>query len=138
MSNAAELSKVSLKLDEGLRLRMYKCPAGFNTVGYGFNLDANRITQDIADALLEIKVKETEGACADYEYWPALSDERKAVLINLCYCVGSVGFSNFNRMQEALMRGEYTQAAVEILDSAFADQTGDRAKRLALTMRDGS
>ena len=138
MSNAVELAKVSIRPDEGLRLKMYKCPAGFNTVGYGFNLDANLITHDIADALLEIKVKETEGACADYEYWPALSDQRKAALINLCYCVGSVGFSNFHRMQAALMRGDYEQAAVEILDSAFASQTGDRAKRLATTMKDGS
>jgi lysozyme len=137
MSNAVELAKLTIKPDEGLRLRMYKCPAGFNTVGYGFNLDANPITLEVAELLLQIKVLETEGVCADYQYWGLLNDERKACLINLCYCVGPTGFSKFKRMHAALEKGEYMDAAVEMLDSAFASQTGDRAKRLATVMRDG-
>jgi lysozyme len=135
MSNAEQIATAQLKVDEGLRLKMYRCPANFNTVGYGFNLDANPITEEIAEALLEIKVKDTVSEVSKYPYWNSLNGDRKAVLINLCYCVGPSGFSRFKRMHAALEISDWEQAAVEILDSAFASQTGDRAKRLATAMK---
>ena len=42
-----------LKADEGFRDKIYTCSAGANTIGYGFNLDANPFPEVIAAKLLE-------------------------------------------------------------------------------------
>ena len=51
-----------VKIEEGLRLKTYLCPAGRRTIGYGRNLDAmpyfegnkipDEITEDQAEAIL--------------------------------------------------------------------------------------
>ena len=37
------------KLAEGLSLKPYRCPAGKLTIGYGHNLEANGISEEIAN-----------------------------------------------------------------------------------------
>jgi lysozyme len=48
-----------IKTHEGLRLNVYQCTAGKNTIGYGRNLDDNGISKDEADFMLRNDVKET-------------------------------------------------------------------------------
>jgi lysozyme len=133
--NAKEIATAQLKVDEGKRLKMYKCSEGFHTIAFGFNLDANPITEEIAESLLDIKVRQAVISCEKYPYWDSLNEGRKAVMINMCYCLGPDGFGKFKRMHLAIVNEDYGQAAVEILDSKFATQTGDRAKRLATIMK---
>ena len=37
--------------EEGLRLQTYKCPAGYDTIGYGHNLEANGLPEEILEDL---------------------------------------------------------------------------------------
>ena len=96
-SDYIHIAKASLRAHEGLRLKMYQCTEGYNTIGYGFNLDANSITHEIADILLDDKMGESVQDCATFPYWNALSERRKAALINLHYCVGPKGFRGFKK-----------------------------------------
>lgn len=137
MSDHIHIAKASLRAHEGLRLKMYQCTEGFNTIGYGFNLDANSITHEVADILLDAKVGESVEDCAAYTYWHALTERRKAALIDMRYCLGAKGFRAFKRMHGALVLGNYPEAAAQILDSKFATQTGKRANDLANMMREG-
>lgn len=132
-----ELAKAMLKVHEGLRLKMYKCSEGYNTIGYGFNLDANEIPESVADTLLEVMMEEVEEECATYGYWDELTEGRQAILIDLCYCVGPAGFGGFKKMHKALHDADYPEAAAQIMDSKFAVQTGRRAKELSELMVHG-
>jgi len=43
----SEVLIAELKRHEGFSEKMYKCPAGYNTIGYGWNVDAG-IDRDLA------------------------------------------------------------------------------------------
>jgi lysozyme len=137
MSDHIHIAKASLRSHEGLSLKMYQCTEGYNTIGYGFNLDANPIPHEVADILLDLKVGESVTDCATFSYWHALSERRKAALIDMRYCLGPSGYRQFRKMHGALTLRNYDMAAEEILDSKFAKQTGRRATDLATMMEQG-
>ena len=53
------------------------------------------------------------------------------------FCLGPGGFRQFRKMDAALKNGDFEEAARQILDSRFAEQTGRRAIKLAGIIRDG-
>ena len=55
-----EKAKSYTKRFEGLRLKPYLCPAGKLTIGYGYNLEDNGITEEIAVLLLDKTLKNAE------------------------------------------------------------------------------
>jgi lysozyme len=59
------------------------------------------------------------------------------VLVNMIFNMGGRRLAGFRKMLAALQKKEYEQAAVEMLASAWAEQVGDRALRLAEQMRKG-
>ena len=146
------LAKTLLRDHEGLRLTMYKCPAGFNTIGYGYNMEANPMPLEMLDRLRavgNITLADAEDllhdqtifaldGCQAYSYWWDLDEWRQAALIDLCYCLGRNGFSKFVKMHEALSNGDYATAADELMDSKFATQTGRRAVNLEKLVRHGN
>ena len=66
--------------------------------------------------------------------WVILSDERQGVLINMMYNLGWPRLSRFKRMLIAVEDGDYQLAAIEMLDSRWAEQVGNRAIELSLIM----
>lgn len=126
-----------LKRDEGLRLRPYRCTSGKLTIGYGRNLEDRGIDRHEADAMLQNDIERTETSLSHHVIWPSLSDVRRDVLINMAYNMGLDGLYKFNRFFQRLAMRDYSRAADEMLDSAWAQQVGDRAKRLAEIMRSG-
>lgn len=135
---AIEIAAGLLERHEDIRLTLYKCTAGKNTIGVGRNLDDKGITLDEAKYLLSNDIREKIEFLSTKPYWVGLDSYRKAVLIDLAHCVGNSGFDGFRKMNAALAAGNYTEAADQILDSAFAKQTGGRADDLAKIMRRGS
>jgi len=49
-----------LKKHEGFRSKVYKCPAGYLTIGYGRNLETNGLTKEEAEYLLQKDVEKIE------------------------------------------------------------------------------
>lgn len=126
-----------LKRHEGLKLKPYKCPRGYLTIGYGRNLEARGITAQEANELLLNDVSEVEEALHRMGLLSDPSDVRRAVIINMAFQIGVSGLLKFNNMLSAYLDGYYELAAKEMLNSKWAIQTPNRAKELAEQMQTG-
>jgi len=136
---AKERLRRMLIVHEGLRLKPYRCPAGYLTIGVGRNLEARGISREEAMVLLENDIAEAEAAARGF--FPAfdrLEEPRQAVLVDMAFNLGAVRLGGFRRFRAALERGDFEQAAREMLDSKWAEQVGPRARRLAEMMRRGT
>lgn len=131
--------EAELRRDEGFRSRPYLCPAGFQTIGYGRNLDANPLSEDEGAYLLRNDIRRAAMGIA--LRLPGLleqvGDVRARVLLNMAVNLGVGGLLKFRRMLVALEQGDYGRAADEMLNSVWARQVGRRADRLADAMRTG-
>ena len=124
-----------LKMHEGYEQYPYECSVGVVTIGYGRNLESRGLSEPEAAYLLLCDVKLAEGELLDqYDYYWNLSGERKAVLIDMMVNLGSTRLRMFKKMHLALAIGDYSLAAVEMLDSKWARQVGQRSKTLAQIM----
>lgn len=127
--------KELIKRHEGLRLRPYKCTAGKLTIGYGRNLEDVGITEEEAMCLLEGDLRTATGECHRlFPNFSSLSDMRRAVLINMMFNLGVNRLSKFKKMREALANNNFKEASIEMLDSKWAKQVGDRADELSYMM----
>ena len=59
-----------------------------------------------------------------------MSDVRQAVLIDMCYNLGYSGLMKFKNMIKAFADGNFERAAIEMEDSRWYKQVGDRSERL--------
>jgi len=132
------LAKNMIKNDEGLELKVYRCPANKLSIGYGRNLEDRGITKDEADYLLTNDIrsirKELLESKIDFE---KLNNVRQSVLINMAYQMGLNGLFKFKKMFVALSNQDYALASLEMLDSKWAKQTPNRANRLSELMKRG-
>lgn len=127
-----------IKQHEGLRLKAYSCPAGKITVGYGRNLEDKGLSEVEADYLLINDISEIEASLSSRLYWfMKLGAVRRAVLIDMAYNLGINGLLSFKRTLAHIEKGDYEAAAIEMLDSRWADQVGQRADRLSEMMLTG-
>lgn len=127
-----------IERDEGRRNKPYECSEGFVTIGVGWNLDANGLPDDIIDDLLNRSLLKASEDCQTlYSNWYKLCSVRQRVLINMAFNLGRKGLAKFKKMNAAIHREDWDAAAEEMLDSKWATQVGDRAKRLHVIMRTG-
>jgi lysozyme len=133
-----DLLKEELKRDEGVRLKPYRCTAGKLTIGVGRNLDDVGISQSEADMMLEHDVNKVITQL-NYRlpWWCNVSEKRQHVLINMAFNLGIEGLLKFKNTLALIQAGKYQEASVAMLDSRWAKQVGNRAKRLAEEMRQG-
>ena len=127
----------SVKEGEGLRLKPYRCTAGKLTIGYGRNLDDVGITKEEAELLLKNDLEKAEKDAEKFPVYAKLNQARKDVLIEMVFNLGYSRLSNFKKMFAALEKGDYDEAANQMLDSSWHTQVGKRAERLAYFMRIG-
>lgn len=141
-----------LKVDEGVRLKPYRDTEGLLTVGIGRNLDHVGLSSSEMEMIgigesfdlskLRLTITQSEimcmndikGACDDLDrnipWWRDMSDIRQEALVNMCFNLGWPRLSNFKNMLSALKSGDYERAGREALDSKWARQVGNRAKRI--------
>lgn len=135
--------KEMLRHHEGLRLKPYRCPTGHWSVGWGHNLEAHsepipeEITLEQAEKYLEQDIKTAILDCATIRGFEDLDPVRQAVLIDLCFNMGIGALLKFRRMLLSIWCKQWGLAAVELLDSKYASQVGDRAQELATMMITG-
>ena len=123
---------------EGLRLKPYRCSAGKLTIGVGRNLEDVGLTEEEALLLLgnDISRVITE-LDQNIPAFSSLDEIRKRVLVDMGFNLGISRLLKFHRMLAALEAGDWSQAAVEMMDSRWARQVGSRAERLKLMMETG-
>ncbi len=128
-----------LKKHEGFRPTIYKDTVGKWTIGYGRNLSDVGITMDEAETLLENDMEIAIAAAESiFEGFDTLNDTRKAVLANMAFNLGQARLGKFTKLIKAIHDGDFKEASVQMLDSAWAKQVGNRAINLAKMMSDGN
>ena len=135
------------KRDRQGRHMAYRCPAGFLTIGYGHNLNANpiagmgpdmRLSEDEARRLLTSDIMAVEGQLRRALPWAEdLAPARRAVLINMAFTMGTRGLLSFCNTLADLKRGDYAAASSRMMQSLWASQVGNRARELSRQMRVG-
>ena len=140
---------------EGLRLKLYRCPAGKLTIGYGRNIQDNPLTHDefkmlypgmtLSEAMLELPrngitaagaskllkdylITQSRDLTINHGWFRVLNSERKIVVLDMIYNLGFAGFMGFRKMLKALKRSDYDKAGDEIRNSKYYIQVGERAE----------
>jgi lysozyme len=131
-----------LRGDEGVRRCVYKDSLGYDTIGVGFLVDSRRpeagLRDDEISYILNNRVDDRINALHSSLTWfDSLDDARKGVLLNMAYQMGVDGLLAFKNTLSAVAGGRYDEAAFDMMQSKWAQQTPERAKRLAEQMRSG-
>jgi lysozyme len=120
---------------EGLELRMYKCPAGFNTIGIGHNLDVNPISEEAAVRIYQDDIKRVyEGVVKVLPWFLDLDEQRKFVILDMAFNIGVFGLMKFKKMLAAVRAGQHRDAAAHMRDSKWYKQVPKRAEALIKEM----
>lgn len=156
MVNTMNACKRMIKRHEGCVNKIYIDSRGYYTVGYGHMLCKHTLGYDHALSLLNSQVAELSGSgltpykidvLFDRDFAEAvngvasligekgidissLSIERMSVLIDMCFNLGVSGLGNFKKMFAALRNRDYPLAAIEMKNSAWYTQVGNRSMEL--------
>lgn len=130
-----------LRRDEGEKLSTYQDHLGFWTIGYGRMIDARKgggISKDEATMLLRNDITRVRVELLQRLPWFVhLNPVRQGVLMNMTFQMGINGVMAFQQTLAKVQSGDYIAAADCMLQSKWATQTPERAKRLAIQMREG-
>lgn len=134
----------SVKEHEGYRNKVYLDSLGKRTVGVGhlcvedFWEDDKEYEEKFLLTILEhdlkSAIKSAEELCSDC---PDLDDLAKELIVEMVFQLGKTGVSKFRNMWKALQHDppNYERASLEMLDSRWASQTPNRAKKMSDHMR---
>lgn len=123
---------------EGLRLKPYRCTAGKLTIGVGRNLDDRGLSPDEAMYMLANDIRDSrKELSASFPWFDNLDEVRQSVLIDMNVNLGLSRLNGFRNTLALIGVGKYEAAAVEMLDSKWAEQVGRRAQRLSRMMATG-
>ena len=118
----------------------YQDHLGYLTIGYGRLIDpeiGGGITDAEAEYLLMNDLSNFIRSAKGYSWFDGLNNARKAVVINMLFNLGQPRFDMFVAMHDALERGDFLSASIEMLDSRWARQVQGRSTELAEQMRTG-
>ena len=133
----------SVKQHEGYRNKVYLDSLGKRTVGVGhlcvedFWVDDREYSEDMLMNILKKDLKNAiEGAERLLKDCLILDSLAREIVIEMVFQLGETGVSKFKNMLKALKEGpDYKTAATEMLDSRWAKQTPNRAKKMSDHMR---
>ena len=121
----------NIKESEGFRNRVYKCTAGFDTIGFGFAIKDLTMDEDIATMILERKVGDLKLRVHNkFPFITDLPEKVQDVLYEMYYQMGN-SLWKFKKTIQFLRLNEFENAGIEMLDSRWAKQTPNRAKKLS-------
>lgn len=136
----AELTK-QLNRDEDRKKFVYKDSLGYFTIGVGRLVDESKgggLRDDEMDYMLRNDINDRIDALTRALPWfQNLDDARKGVLLNMAFQLGTDGLLGFKNTLEQVRQGNYSTASKMMLQSKWATQTPERAKRLSDQMETG-
>jgi len=136
MSNLVKM----LKRHEGVRSKVYKCSAGYETIAVGRNISESGLglSDDEIDYLLANDIKRVREELTDSYFWfPAMNEARQDALVDISFNLGQTRLRGFVKAIEAMSREQFDIAADEFMDSKWATQVGNRAIQVTEMIRTG-
>ena len=143
-----EALREQLKIDEGVKYEIYKDHLGYPTFGIGHLIteddpehgepDGKEISEDRVNEVFATDVakfvSESKILFPDLDELP---DVAQQVIVNMAFNMGRPRLSKFKNFIAGVNDRDWTRAAEEMMDSKWATQVGDRAKRLKIKMLKG-
>ena len=130
-------AKRQLIRHEGIRYLPYKDTAGHLTIGIGHNLEVP-LSETVVDMIFNDDLMDVTLKLVMAEPWIfTLDDARRDVFINMAFNLGVSGLQKFRKMLDAARRGDWVKAAIEGMDSRWANQVGGRAIELMTQLETG-
>jgi lysozyme len=130
-----------LRRDEGEILTGYQDHLGFLTIGVGRLIDKRKgggITPDESAYLLNNDIDKRQADLLRTIPWVATLDPvRFGALMNMAFQMGVDGLLGFKNTLALIREGDYATAADNMLQSLWAQQTPERAKRISDQIRTG-
>ena len=131
-----------LKVDEGVESCAYQDHLGFWTIGVGRLIDKRKpgagLRPSEIDFLLQNDVDDRiDQLTRRLPWFQNLDDARKGVLLNMAFQMGVEGLLGFKNTLALIEAGNYAKAAENMLLSKWAQQTPNRAKKMARQMETG-
>lgn len=131
MKNPMKLRN-QLKTHEGMRDKAYKDSEGVLTIGVGHNLQANGLSPEVIEMILDEDINiATFDAKETLKNFNKLPEDVQIAMINMTFNLGRKRFSSFKKMIAAIDARDFKTASKEMLDSKWANQVGYRARELA-------
>ena len=129
---------------EGFSSVVYKCPAGYDTIGYGRNIESHplskeereqlqngEISKEVAMEWLKKDLEQRYYLACDFAWFRDLDNVARAgAVVDLIYNLGYSGFKKFKKFIEAMNKKDYKKASAELVDSKWYSQVGNRAKEI--------
>ena len=119
----------------------YRDHLGYATLGIGRLIDERRgggLSDDEVNYLLKNDVDRVRSELSrKLSWWDRLDSVRQSSLINMAFQLGINGLLNFKNTLSLIEQGRYMEAAKEALNSAWANQTPNRARRVAKQLETG-
>ena len=127
-----------LKVHEGVRSKVYLDTEGIETIGVGRNLRDRGLSDDEIELMLANDIRDfQEEVERAFPWWSDMDDVRQRVVVDMAFNMGLGSLSKFVNTLAHIENGRYEEAGVEMLDSKWARQVGDRANVLSDMMKTG-
>jgi len=132
----SELKEKLIK-EEGYEKMPYEDHLGLVTIGVGRCLDRVGISDAEISFLLDNDIEsvflQLTNEKPEWQYYP---HNVRIVLCDMAFNLGVKGLSKFRNMWRCLAEADYIGAAEELMDSKYADQVPNRAKRNAKLLKE--
>ena len=131
-----------LKIDEGVKYEVYDDHLGYKTFGIGHlittkdeeygaiigTIVSEKRVNAVFDTDVNTYIDEAKKVFGNLEEMP---QEAQQVIVNMCFNMGAPRLSQFKKFIRAIHDEEWATASIEMLDSKWANQVGERANRLS-------
>ena len=115
--------KLEKQLDnhEGRKHKVYRCSAGYLTIGVGRNLEDRGLSDDEITYLLKNDIKtEIDALTRNLPFFKSLNEARQDAFINLSFNMGIKRLLGFKKTLALAEQGKWSECADELLDSKWA------------------
>lgn len=131
-----------LKRDEGVRPVAYQDTLGLWTIGVGRLIDGRKNgaglrMNEIEQMLLNDIAEREQALRLSLPWFDELDEPRQGVLVNMAFQLGMAGLLQFKDTLGLVRKGDHAAAAAAMLNSKWASQTPERAKRMSKQMETG-
>ena len=135
-----------LEVDEGRIEKIYKDHLGYPTFGIGHLIlksdpehgksVGTPVSPERVNSAFEYDVQSVLRDCEKlYPDFNTKPEEVQLIIANMMFNMGLTRLSKFRNMKAAVDNEDWTQAAIEMMDSRWARQVRNRAERLVKRMR---
>jgi len=131
-----------IKKHEGFVPKMYKDSLGYATIGYGHLVrpdeqweEGTEYSKEQLEVVFKTDFNNALAHANSLMDSMALHVQAKEVIVEMVFQLGIAGVQKFKKMWEALRKGDYHEASIQMLDSRWAKQTPNRAQDLSNVMR---